>query len=218
MKDYTSSNQQLVHLQHQRHQHFRLIGWDTLLLSCICIAFSIYFQVDGIIPVFVFSVYLLLITSLFQVNWLHRLLYTSDSPLHQHPSFDLFKLCSSHIGKVVANAIFIFIPTTIILGSSYGKMLICAAAYIGYGMLLTSINVLAEQVFGRSHHRLVLISFYLLMMIVFIVPGVILGFMWAFAWTLFDPILVILLGTIVWNVALSLLLLLPCRSLFFRIN
>lgn len=220
MKEITPSNQQLTKLHHQTHPHIhvRYVGWDTLVLACICIFFAVYYQVDGITPVFIFSVYILIMTSLFQSNWLHQQVSCISSTLHSHPLYDLLKLCHTHLGKMIVNAAVIFIPIGLILGTSYQKILACAASYIGYGLLLTATNILAERVLGRFNRRFIIVSFYLAMIIVFLVPGVIIGYWWALTWTISDAVIVILLGTIVWNTALSLLLLVLCRNLLNRLT
>ena len=217
MKDHTPFEQQLINLHHHKHPYSSYWGWDTIVLACICMAFAVYFQVDGIIPVFIFSVYMLIMTSLLQCNWLHQQVSNISNTLHPHPLYGILKRCQTHIGKIITNAVFIFIPVGLILGASSLNMLVCVSAYIGYGLLLTATHMVADRVTGRYNHRLIKSSFCLVMTVAFLIPGVIFGYWWALAWTISDSVIVILLGTIVWNVTLSLLLLMLCRNLLNRI-
>ncbi len=109
----------------------------------------------------------------------------------------------------------------ILVGGSPIDALACALAYGSFGCIYISSNILAQRIVGISGNRGVFITFYMGIMIVLMVPGILAGFfcLTFITWELkVIATTVICIPIIIWNIFISFMIFLMCRNLLNNIE
>ncbi len=113
----------------------------------------------------------------------------------------------------VLEAVIIFVPAGLLVGAGPVEIALCIVARISFALLFTAGNILVERVFGTVSSKVLVMFFYVIALLVMVLPGVAVGI----ALITFLPealgLAGLFLGMAVLNVLLSLLVLYLCRNL-----
>lgn len=110
-------------------------------------------------------------------------------------------------------AVIIFVPAGLLVGAGPVETALCIVARITFALLFTAGNILVERVFGTVSSKTLVMFFYLVVLLVMVLPGVVAGA----ALMAFLPEALgaagLFCGMAALNVVLSLLVMYLCRNL-----
>lgn len=203
----------------------RRIGWlamygTSILFAALAIVFAIMFEVDGIMPVFIFSAYVLLFTSASGI-WLRELELPYVHLMPASPLQKLLQIARSYSRRMIVEAIIIFVPVGILQHASALEILACILCWISYGFLMMAGNMMTLRLSGARPNRMMSIALYAVMMMIIAAPGIGLGVWVAEALisiSSLNSILLIMAVMMIWNLLLALLITLLGRKLIDKVD
>ncbi len=172
----------------------------------------------GLIGIFAMFTYFQLFTSA-TGRWLRELDIHYVYLIPERPFSKLVRLCTENIGKVAVDALVTMLIIGVIVGASPIEIAAAIAARFGFGMVFMAGNILSQRILGQIASKGLLMFLYFIVMISLCLPGV-LGSVFLAAgseilfsasaqWQTFAG----LMGTVVFNLLLSALLLFLCRNI-----
>ncbi len=201
------------HLVENRRSRFFILDFNSLLFIIMCIVFSYFLKDAGIIPVFVFSIYILLFTTA-AGRWLKELLLPYVYMVPVSPFKKLVMISCESIIKLVVECMLLFVPIGFLLQLSPLTTLICIIGRVGFGLLFMAGNILAERLFGSMGSKALILTLYFIMMIILCIPGIILGIIAGIFLPLGgDALPTALLVMTICNVGISALITFLCRNI-----
>lgn len=108
-----------------------------------------------------------------------------------------------------------------IVGGNFVDALSCAIVYGSFGCIYISSNILAQRIVGISGNRGVFITFYMGIIVMLMIPGIVGGiFLLSNIGAELTSVAatILCLPVIVWNIIISLLIFLLCRNLLHNIE
>ncbi len=201
------------HMLENRRSKFFLLDNTSMLFIIICIFTSFFTRGEGLLPVFFISVYMQLFSSALG-RWVRELTLPYVYMIPVSPFVKLVNVCKENVYKICVEALLLFIPVGIITQASIPDILACMVARVGFGLLFMAGNILTERILGSLSSKVLILSFYFLIMLLLCAPGLILGFVLnfvLFADTLSLPF--ILLVGFGWNLIASALVTFFCRDI-----
>ncbi len=112
--------------------------------------------------------------------------------------------------KPVVDAAVIFTVAGIVTGTRPLVVILCAMTYISFGAIFTSSNILSQRLLGQMTNKGMIMVLYMLLLLLILLPGIAAGAVLTFALGL--TIHWMLVCVIVWNLIVSFLIYVICRS------
>jgi hypothetical protein len=91
-------------------------------------------------------------------------------------------------------------------------ILVCILARVGFGILFMSGNIVIERLVGSSQNKVVVMFFYIFMILIMAIPGIALGIIASLLMPIGAEFVIILLGTVIGNIAVAGLVTFLCRN------
>ncbi len=200
------------HMLENRRARLFILDFNSILFILMSIGFAFFMRDQGIVPVFIFSIYMQ-VFSVAMGRWIRELTLPYVYMIPVAPFKKLVMLCRENMLKICVEALVLFIPVSLILNASIEEFLVCVIARIGFGILFMAGNILTERVLGSLGNKIIIMFLYFIIMIVLCIPGVVLGFFLGSVITILSPIVGGLLGTFIWNIAISAVIIFFCRNI-----
>lgn len=113
----------------------------------------------------------------------------------------------------VLEAIILFVPVGLIVGADPVSIVLCIVARVSFALLFTAGNVLVERVFGTVTSKVLIMFFYIVVLLVCVLPGVFAGAALMAILPEAFALAGLFLGMTGLNILISLLVLFLCRNL-----
>lgn len=197
-------------IENRRGGYF-LLTPVSLIFAAILIAFSLFAKEAGIIPIFVFSVYLQLFTA--GQSRINRELYKPFIYLVPESSFAKLLHCLRELApSALAEAVVVFVPVGLILGLGPVSILVCLFARMSYAFLFQSGNLLLER-FWSGASKVLIMFLYFLILILLTLPGILIAIFLTVFLSLPGGVTTGLLVAGIVNIPVALLLLYLLRNM-----
>jgi hypothetical protein len=192
---------------------------NTSLLQVV--AMSIFALINkspsGLLMVFIFSIFFQLFTQSAS-RWIKELMLPYIFLIPVSPFIKLIYACMESVLKCVLDGILIFIPVGILLQASPLDISACILARAGFGILFIAGNVLSEKVLGTLSNKGLLVTFYLLLMGILTMPGVLVAVIVPGMVPAYFGFALALAITFVWNIGISAVIIGLCRNILHNTN
>ncbi|SCJ62580.1 Uncharacterised protein [uncultured Clostridium sp.] len=194
----------------------KLIFDNSMFIQLIMVGiFTLFVKGSGgIIVAFAISTYMQLFMSL-AGRWTRELTMHYIYMFPQSPFKKLIASTSEGILKSFTDGIIIFVIVGIIAKASPIDIMICIVARVGFGLVFTAADVLAERVIGKVASKGILMFLNLIVIILVALPGIIGAVVAGFA---LGGQIYTLLITLVWNVFISLVIIGLCRNVLHSLE
>ncbi len=210
-------------LEGSRRSRFMFFNINTFVL--IFIAFIIGFGIRSAMPsvnptiIYLAAVIILSYVQFFfsaSGDWVKELTKPYIYLIPDNAVKKLIMAAATGIIKPFTDGIITFTLLGIFVGGNILDIIICAVTYGSFGCIYISSNILAQRIVGVDSTGGVFITFYMSVIVMAIIPGVIAGlfvlsscagFWGSIAATLLDA------PMFIWNMAISLVIFLTCRNL-----
>lgn len=201
------------HLIENRRSRTFLLPPMQLIFAVISILFAVFMKEAGIIAVLAFATYM----QIFSIA-LGRMTRELSKPfiyLVPEPAFKKLIYCMKEsFSGFVLEALLVFIPVGIIMGSPVTVIAACVVARISYSLIMTAGNLIVERIFGHGTSKVFTMLFFMLCIFIMVLPGIIAAVIAAVLLQgLFAAMTSILLILSVFNVLVSALALFLCRNM-----
>ena len=191
----------------------------SLLFLVIGGIMAFFMRDFGLIGMFSMFTYFQLFTSA-TGRWLRELDIHYVYLIPERPFSKLIHLCMENICKVAVDATVTMLLIGLIIGASPVEIVAAILARFGFGMVFMAGNILSQRVLGKIASKGLLMFLYFIVMILLCLPGilggVLLGILVPVSAEL--QIGIGLLGTLIFNLLLSTLLLFLCRNVLDNIE
>ena len=211
-KGYGANTFYYKHLIENRRGKVLLLPTLTIVL-CVCgIVASFFLKEIGMLPILGFMVYM----KMFTVG-MDRLPRETLKPfiyLIPESSFKkLFYCMLEAVPGYFAEAILLYVPAGIITGTSIPEIVLFVAVSISFSFMFIAANLFADRIFGGFTSKMLIISFYMILLILLAAPGIILGCVIAFeVVVIISETFTVLLCMTGCNILLALLLIFASRN------
>jgi hypothetical protein len=172
---------------------------------------------SGLLMVFIFSIFFQLFTQSAS-RWIKELMLPYIFLIPVSPFIKLIYACMESVLKCVLDGILIFIPVGILLQASPLDISACILARAGFGILFIAGNVLSEKVLGTLSNKGLLVTFYLLLMGILTMPGVLVAVIVPGMVPAYFGFALALAITFVWNIGISAVIIGLCRNILHNTN
>lgn len=162
------------HRLESRRSRIFLLDTMALIFALMTVAFSFFMREEGLMPVYFFSIYMLLFSS-GASRWARELLLPYVYMIPVSPFVKLVYLCKESVLKLCYESVIIFIPAGIITGANPLDILLCIAGRIAFGILAMAGTLFTEKLLGGLVNKTFVLILYFLLMILMAVPGLVLG-------------------------------------------
>lgn len=199
------------HRLESRRSRIFLLDTMSLVFALMTIAFSFFMREEGLLPVYFFSIYMLLFSS-GASRWARELLLPYVYMLPVSPFVKLLHLCRESVLKLCYESVIILIPVGIIMGANPLDILLCIAGRIAFGILAMAGTLLTERLLGGLVNKTFILILYFLLMVLMAVPGLVLGVALSFLLPLVPEFLSIVLFSSLCNLLLAALFMFLSRN------
>lgn len=201
-------------LEERRAKIFLLDGMG-LLMAGMTILFSFFMRENGILPIFAFATYLQIFSTM-TGRWIRELTLPYVYLLPEKSARKLWMLCRQNLRKIALDALIVMIPAGLIVGASPLEIAMAVLARAGFGLLFMAGTILNERILGGLTNRVLIMTFYFLVMLLLATPGIVLGVLAGILINGLIPWAAIALGLLtsfVWNLLAASLIIFLCRDL-----
>ncbi len=195
------------HRVESRRSRVFLMDMVSLLFLAISCAVAWFTRDSGILPAFLFSLYMMIFGS-FTGRWVRELTYPYVYLLPEKPFRKLLMLCAETIVKSAVESVLSMALIGWIVGAPLPLILCCAFTRWCFGLHFIACNVLTDRLFGRLP-RAFQVIFFFLMLVLAAAPGAVAA---VFA-GIFAGLGVGICTAGLWMLAVSALILLLCRNI-----
>lgn len=198
-------------IENRRARKF-IVNSASLTFILVTVAMAVFMREAGILAVFAFGTYM----QMFSVSlgrWVKELTRPFIYLVPEPPFKKLLYCIKESVPRMVAEAVVIFIPVGLILGTGPIEVLFCILARLSFGLLFTAGNILVERCLSGLTLKPLILMAYFLSLLVLSAPGIIAGLLlnMTVAGALGD--LPILLGMAAVNTLVGLLVIFLCRNM-----
>ena len=182
-------------------------------MSLVLIAFSVvtcFIFRDEPIAVFAMGVYMMSM-SIAAGRWAKELAYPYVYLIPQPSYKKLFYMIKSEFPTIILESILCCVPVYFICYTSFLDTVGMIVGRISFGLLLISINLLLQKVFGASDKKKLIVLFYFLLIMLFSMPGIITAAVIGMAMPFYLGLGLIAMSLV--NTAVALILGFCCRKL-----
>jgi len=202
-------------LENRRSRRFLLSGVQLVFVVCT-IGFSVFMrgmETGGFVGVLVFSVYMQFFTVA-----MGRLPKELTKPylflVPERSTKKLLWCMREGLGGYVLEAVLIFVPVCLLFGYGVAEMVACVLMRLGFDYLFLAGNLAAERLFGHIQTKALIMLFFVLLLLVLSLPGLVLAIVLSAAGiVLVSGVVTSCLALTVCNLPLALLLVFLCRNL-----
>lgn len=202
-------------IENRRSRRFLLSGVQLIFAVCT-IGFSFFMRnldAAGFVGVITFSVYM----QFFSVA-LGRLPKELTKPfIFLVPESSVKKLLwcmRESLSGFVLEAVLIFVPVCLLFGFGPVEMAACVLMRLGFDYLFLAGNLAAERIFGSISTKTLIMLFFLLLLAVLSIPGIVLAIILsALDVVIYSGIVTSCLALTVCNLPIALLVVFLCRNL-----
>ncbi len=191
----------------------------SLLFLVIGGVMAFFMRDLGLIGIFSMFTYFQLFTSA-TGRWLRELDIHYVYLIPERPFSKLVRLCTENICKVAVDALVTMLVIGLIVGASPVEIAAAVAARFAFGMVFMAGNILSQRILGQIASKGLLMFLYFIVMILLCLPGilggVILGIVTPVSAQL--QLCIGLMGTVVFNLLLSALLVFLCRNILDNVE
>lgn len=202
------------HMRENRRSGMLFISNMSLLFAAIVIFMSIFMRDAGIFAVFMMATYM----QIFSVA-LGRFTRELSKPyiylIPESPLKKLYYAIKESLISSLLEAILLFAVVGLIVGADPLDIVLCILARVSFSLLYTAGNIAVERVFGSVNSRFLVMFFYILVLLVMMVPGILLAVLFTvlFNMVLATELSVVYLAFIIANIPVSILVMFLCRNL-----
>lgn len=200
------------HKVENRRSGMFFVGNMALIFAAITIFMSLFFKELGdgaLIAVFSMGTYM----QIFSVSLGGRFTRELTRPyIYLIPEPPLKKLFAGIAESLISSffeALLIFVPVMLILGSNPLEIVFCVIARVSFALLFLSANIVLQKVFGSVSARYLVILFYILIILIMVAPAIVLA---AIAFTLGSGMIIPLVVMTIANLLISMLVMFMCQS------
>lgn len=183
----------------------------TSLVSVIFTVVGCFIFRDMPLGIFIISAYIMIMT-VGMGRWAKELNYPYIYLIPEPSYKKLYYTVKSEIPSLVTESVICFIPVYFIVGISLAEAAAMALGRITIGLLLISVNLLIQRIFGTSQKKVFILTLYFLMVMLSVIPGAVAGAVIA---TLF-PFLYFVgyIAMAIVNLILAIIIGFCCRNVF----
>lgn len=210
-RGYGASAFYYKHKLENRRGNVLLLSRFSLLFAVIIILIAFFLRSSGVIGVFCFATYMQLFSTA-QTRLTSELTKPYIYLVPEPPFSKLLQCMWEMIPSIVAEAMLIFIPVGLILSLTSREILLCVFARISYSFLFSAGNLIVER-FWSGASKALTILFYIVLMLLLILPGAAVGAAAVFLLSLPGGFLTGLLFAALCNFPISFLVLFLCRNM-----
>ncbi|KMT22554.1 putative ABC exporter domain-containing protein [Clostridium cylindrosporum] len=200
------------HMIENRRSKVFVLDLTSLLMILFCIVFAVILGKENIGGIFSFATYMQIFTVSLG-RWGRELISPYVYMIPVDPFKKLIMICLESVYKMSAEAILLFVPIGMIIHLSFGEIIICIIARIGFGILLMAGTILQQRVFGSILNKIIIFMLYIVVMIILSLPGIVLGYFIGSMIKFIPIVFSILIGTVISNLLISLIILYTCRNI-----
>lgn len=199
------------HLLENRRGQVFILDKMSLIFALMTIGFSYLIKDAGIAPVFAFSVYMMIFSVGFG-RWAKELMMPYVYMIPQSSFKKLVMICAQSIVQMFVESALIFTAAGVIIGSAPAEIIACVIARTSMGILLLAVNILIERLIGSQLNKALLLFVYFIFAALLMIPGIILGVLLSAVITV-SPVVSVMLGITLGNLAVSALIMYLCRNI-----
>jgi len=200
------------HLLENRRASKVLVKPMSLLFMVMTIFFAVFLKGEGILPIFIFSVYMQIFSV--AVGRFNRELTKPFIYLVPEPPFKkmLYALAETMPTELIESAL-VIIPVSVILGTPAYVCILCIIARLTFSFLFIASSLLIERIWGGSLSKLAGIFIYLLADILLALPGIALAISLSIGGiSLFSSDLTVFISLALMNIPVASLVIYLCRN------
>ncbi len=197
-------------LENRRARVF-LVDRVTWTWVIACIGFAFFVRENGIMPIFVFTVYMQ-IFSVAMGRWLRELMVPYVYLLPEKPFKKLYMICGEQFYKLIMEALLIFIPVGLIVDVPVWDIAGAVLGRFSFGVLFMAGNILMERVFGHIQSKVLTVPLYFILLILLSAPGIVAGFFLSTVLPAAFGMAAVFILITVWNLLISMFIIFLCRN------
>ena len=200
------------HMVENRRSGILFVSNMSLIFMAIAILISFFMRDVGIVGIFAMATYM----QLFSVA-LGRFPKELAKPyIYLIPESPLKKLLYAIKEGLVSNtveAVVLFAIAGIIIQANPIEIVLCIAARITFSLLFTAANIAVERVFGSATSKVLTMLFYILVVLLMLIPGVALIILFSVLGLITElSVAFVFVAFIIGNILTSLLTLFICKN------
>ena len=199
-------------IENRRSRIFLMDSISLIWIACV-IVFSLFMRDSGILPVFIMATYLQLFSvalGRFNKELLKPYIYLLPEP----PFTKMLYALRESLPSAILEAIFMFVPVSLILGMNIPEMLTCILARISFTMLFIAGNVVISRIWKGTSAKAIIMLLYVVTMLILAAPGVVLAILVSvFEIFALPGMTAAFLALTICNILVSLLSLFLCRNM-----
>ncbi len=201
------------HVIENRRGNTFYVNQYSLIVALSTIAFAFFSRELGVIPVFAFSVYMLI----FGMR-IGRFSKELNKPyIYLVPESSFLKLLANvreSLPRFLIEALVIFIPVGLLLRMSVIEIAFCVLAHTSFAILFTVNMMLVGRIFGTFSKNMFTFGFYMLATLILSLPGIAGAIVVAVIdWQFISMNVTMLAVLLICNIVVSLVVMLSCRNM-----
>lgn len=203
------------HLLEYKKTGFYFLNILSGLYLIISVVVGLYFDIP-FFALLLFSIYIMVVST-YAGKWSMDFNGHFIFLIPASSASKLFYSTLSSIIKVMVDGVILFIPAGILMGVGPLEILLSILAYISFGALSTYGAVLNYKLFDRVSNQMMKGIFMMITLIVYILPGIVIGVLFSFVFEIFAPYS-LHISFLVYNTLASLVIVQAAKGIYDSID
>lgn len=203
------------HMLEYKKTGFYFINMLSVIYLVASVVVGLYFDIP-FFALLLFSIYMMVLST-YAGKWSMDFNGHFIFLIPASSAAKLFYSTLSTILKVTVDSLLLFIPAGILMGVSPLEIILTILAYISFGALSTYGAVLNYKLFDRVSNQLMKGIFMMITLIVYILPGIVIGVLFSFVFEIFAPYS-LHISFLVYNTLASLVIVQAAKGIYDSID